>query len=99
MLVISAIWRKIVGFTSKWDSFFRSGDNWANWKIVKIIETNTDNCVLKDYKPNGAFYDKYIEYEINGNKIALIEQYLEKIRSYLGDMIDELKKSGEWKII
>ena len=89
----------MVEFTSIWDSFFRSGDNWTNQQIMKIFETNTDNCVLKDYKPNHAFYEKYIEYKSNGNTTALTEQYVEKIKAYLGDMIDELKKSGELKII
>ena len=43
------------------------------------------------------FNEKHIEYKKRDENI-LIEQYFEKIKPYLGVMIDELKKSGEWKI-
>ena len=50
-------------------------------------------------KSSGAFDDKYIAYKsTNGSKNTSIEQYLQKIRLYLGIMIDKLKKSGEQKI-
>ena len=42
----------------------------------------------------------YIEYESNGdrNKIPSVEEYLNKIKPYLKDIINNLKKSGTWKI-
>ena len=43
------------------------------------------------------FNEKHIEYKKRDENV-LIEQYLEKIKPYLGIMIDELKKSGELKI-
>ena len=44
--------------------------------------------------------NNYIEYESKGNKnkTLSVEEYLNKIRSYLKDMIDNLKKSNTWKI-
>ena len=42
----------------------------------------------------------YIEYESNGNrnKALSVVEYLNKIRPYLKDIINNLKKSGTWKI-
>ena len=42
----------------------------------------------------------YIEYESNGdrNKTLSIEEYLNKIRPYLKDSINNLKKSDTWKL-
>ena len=55
------------------------------------------------YKPVRVNYfcnNNYIEYESKGNKnkTLSVEEYLNKIRSYLKDMIDNLKKSNMWKI-
>ena len=55
------------------------------------------------YKPVrvGNFWKwNYIAYEINGdrNKTLSVEDYPNKIRSYLKDIINDLKKSDTWKI-
>ena len=44
--------------------------------------------------------NNYIQYESNGNinKTLSIEEYLNKIRPYLKDIINDLKKSDIWKI-
>ena len=44
--------------------------------------------------------ENYIEYKSNGdrNKTLLVEEYLNKIRPYLKDIINNLKKSATWKI-
>ena len=55
------------------------------------------NSIFKHYKPeksNGVFHEKHIEYKKSDGNVS-IELYL---KTYLGTMIDELKKSGEWKI-
>ena len=41
-----------------------------------------------------------LEYKSNSdrNKTLLVAEYLEKIRSYLKDIINDLKNSGTWKI-
>ena len=42
----------------------------------------------------------YIEYEINGNKdkIVSVKEYLDMIRQYLTDTINNHKTQDEWKI-
>lgn len=65
-------------------------------KFMKLFQTNAYNSIFKDWKPekvSDAFNDKNIE---SGKNLS-IEQYLEKIKPFLCNMIDELKKSGEWK--
>ena len=55
------------------------------------------------YKPiklNTAFNNNYIKYESKGDKdkILTLNEYLDVIRSYLVDMINDHKNKGEWKI-
>ena len=55
------------------------------------------------YKPvrQSKFWsNNYLEYESNGerNKTLSVEEYLNKIRPYLKDIISNLKKSDIWKI-
>ena len=49
-------------------------------------------------KAKGAFGGNYVEYESNGDtgEVSSIEDYLNKIRPYLSDIID--KHKDEWKI-
>ena len=59
---------------------------------------------MEDYyepiRTGKAFSSKYIEYESNGDKSKMlpIEDYLDRIESYLNDLIDNNKTQGEWKI-
>ena len=63
-----------------------------------------DLSISEDYyKPiivNGAFNNNYSQYEIkeDKDKILTISEYLNKIRPYLVDMINEHKNQSEWKI-
>ena len=41
---------------------------------------------------------RHIEYKSEGSEKLSIEQYFEKIKPYLDNMIDKLIKSGKWKI-
>ena len=55
------------------------------------------------YKPikiRNAFSNNYIEYESNADKDRTlpIEEYLDKIRPYLSNIINDHKTRGEWKI-
>ena len=55
------------------------------------------------YKPvilNTFWSDNYTEYQSNGdrNKTVSVEEYRNKIRPYLKDIISNLEKSGAWKI-
>ena len=54
------------------------------------------------YEPiriGNAFSSNYIEYESNGDKdkTLSIEEYLDKIRTYLSNMINDHKTQGDWK--
>ena len=55
------------------------------------------------YKPiiaNTAFNNNYIQYGSKGDKdkILIISEYLDVIRPYLVDMINDHKNQSEWKI-
>ena len=57
--------------------------------------------IREDYfKPiivNGAFNNNYIQYE-SKDKILTVNEYLDTIRPYLVDMINDHKTQSEWKI-
>ena len=48
---------------------------WCNWQIKKI---------------KGSFNDKYIEYENASDEKLTVAKYLENIRPYLRDIIDDI---------
>ena len=55
------------------------------------------------YKPiiaNSAFNNNYIQYENKGNKVKTltVKEYLDTIRPYLSNIINDHKTQGEWKI-
>ena len=55
------------------------------------------------YKPvrvNNFWSNNYIDYKSNSdkNRILSVEEYLDKIRPYLRDIISDHKQSGTWKI-
>ena len=49
---------------------------------------------------NNFWRNNYIEYKSNGrkSKIPSVEEYLDKIRPCLRDIVNDLKHSGTWKI-
>ena len=55
------------------------------------------------YKPiitNSTFNNNYIQYESKGNKDKnlSIKEYLDMIRPYLSDIINDHKTQGGWRI-
>ena len=54
----------------------------------------------KPVKVSNFWSNNYILYESNGdrNKTLLVKEYLNKIRPYLKDIINNLKKPGTFKI-
>ena len=55
------------------------------------------------YKPirvNNFWSNNYTEYKRNSNrnKTLSVEEYLDKIRPYLRDIINDLKQSDTWKV-
>ena len=70
-----------------------------NEKIKKLINIPQKD-VYKPVKISGAFNDNYIEYKSDSDKdkSISIKKCLDKIREYLRRVINDKKKSGEWKI-
>ena len=74
-----------------------------DYKGIRQIENLFDKIDEDYYKPiktNGAFNDNYMEYESRGDKDRnlSLEDYLNIIRPFLKDMINNHKAHGEWKI-
>ena len=68
-------------------------------EIPKIL-LRTKKKKIKTVKVNNYQSNSYIEYESKGdkNKTLSVEKHLNKIRPYLKDIINNLKKSDTWKI-
>ena len=72
-------------------------------KIIRHIKTLFESDKESYYKLGSignGFDSNYIEYESNGdkNKTLSTEEYLDKIRPYLSNTINNLKNQSEWKI-
>ena len=72
-------------------------DEKAN-EIKKIIYGSTDN--FRPYRFTGAFNSNYTEYRSSGDEDKNLSNkaYLDEIRPYLSDIINEHKNKDEWKI-
>ena len=59
-----------------------------------------DEDYYKQIITNSAFNNNYIQYESRGNKdkMLTISKYLDIIRPYLRDIINDHKSQGEWRI-
>ena len=68
--------------------------------IKNLFEHEEEENYYKPVRVSNFWSNNYIEYESNGdrNKTLSVEEYLNKIRPYLKDIINNLKKSDTWKI-
>ena len=68
--------------------------------IKNIFENGEEENYFKPVRTSNFWSNNYIEYECNSdrNKTLLVEEYFNKIRPYLKDIINKLKKSDTWKI-
>ena len=59
-----------------------------------------DEDYYKLITTKGAFNNNYIQYESKGNKDKILtsNEYLDMIRPYLSDIINDHKTQGEWSI-
>ena len=70
-------------------------------QILKILFTEKKENCYKPVKANNFWSNNYIEYEKKNsdrNKTLSVEEYINKIRPYLKDIINNLKISNIWKI-
>ena len=56
------------------------------------------NDYYKPIKTNSAFSDRYLFYVSNGDNNSSINEYFDKIRPVLSELIDYQKAQGEWKL-
>ena len=67
---------------------------------ILFEENKKDKYYYEPIRISSAFEDNFIEYESNDekDKTLPIEEYLDKIRPYLSNMINDHKTDGKWKI-
>ena len=68
----------------------------VKWSDIDVKEDTT-----KHYEPgkiSSVFNEKYIEYKSKGDENTSIEQYLQKIRPYLGDVKANFKNQDYGKL-
>ena len=65
------------------------------------LENVKDLYSILDYKPiliKTAFNNNYLEYGSEGSNSLSFTEYLNLIKPYLEDLINEKKNKGEWKL-
>ena len=80
-------------------------------KIIKLNEHNNKNddfienvrdlFNIVNYEPiliKTGFNNNYLEYRSEGNVSLSFEEYLNLIKPYLNDLINDKKDKGEWKL-
>ena len=67
---------------------------------IKNLYEHEEESYHKPVRVNNFWINNYIEYESNRdrNRTISVEEYLNKIRLYLKDIITNVKKSNTWKI-
>ena len=86
---------------SEYEHFLRSAISRKNpWNLSQQEQITTYPKTKKQQKKKitDAFDDKYIEYEYEGGRELSIEQYLEKMGPYLGNMVNNFRTIGKWNI-
>ena len=66
--------------------------------IRNLFDLSNDENYYKPIITNGAFNSKYIQYESMGCKKISVKEYIDVIRPYLIDRINNHKTQGKWRI-
>ena len=66
---------------------------------MRTLFDSEDEYHYELVRVGNAFNESYMEYESRDdkNKKLSIEEYLNKVRPYLKNMINDLKLQGQWK--
>ena len=85
--------------------------NELDTKIIKLNEYNNNNddfienvrdlFNIVNYEPiliKTGFDNNYLEYRSEGNDLLSFEEYIDLIKPYLNDLINDKKDKGEWKL-
>ena len=79
-------------------------------KNIKLNEYNNNNDFIENvrdlfnivnYEPiliKTGFNNNYLEYRSEGNDSLSFEEYINLIKPYLNDLINDKKDKGEWKL-
>ena len=69
--------------------------------VRNVFNLLTNEDYYKPIRTDSSFNVNYIEDEIKGdkNKTLSIKEYLDMIRPYLRDLINDCKTQGEWKVL
>ena len=67
------------------------------WRDIRTLYGSDKEDHYKPIRTGNVFSSKYIEHESNGDKdkSLSIEKYLDKVRSYLSDAINDHISQGE----
>ena len=92
--------KKLKKYLNRLEKYQYHDNDDLNYKGMRQIENLFDKIDKDYYKPiktNGAFNDDYMEYESKGDKDRnlSLEYYLNIIRPFLKDMINNHKTHGE----
>ena len=95
--------KKLKEDLSRLEKYWYHENDDLNYKGIRQIENSFDKIdedYCKPIKTDGVFHDNYMEYESRGDKDRnlSLEDYLNIIRPFLKDMINNHKTYGEWKI-
>ena len=65
-----------------------------------LFDLSIDEDYYKPIITKGTFKNNYIQYETRGNKgkILRTSEYLDMIRPYLSNIINDHKTQGKWRI-
>ena len=77
-------------------------ENFNRDKILRDIRTlyESEEDYYESVRTSTAFNNNFVEYEGNGDKdnILSVKGYLDMIKQYLNDIINDHKTQGEWEI-
>ena len=83
------------------DKKILSLDNYNNdddYDIENLFKTSINKDCYKPKLNKSGYNNNYIEYRSEGDKLLTIEEYLDLIKPYLKELINDQKSKGEWKI-